>query len=196
MNPVLGLVVAASPKRKLSYLWVLSKVIFVLVIEGQAIRCCPRGTRQEFTCQSIKFRWFTHSCDICFIIKGSSLLLTHGCSGKHFGLVNNYSFLLVGIIKGQYAKHGPAVVRVVVSYPVNDAANCFGDGSCLCACRILHRKSLFKSRQQWPHWTHLNFCISVSTSNPATPVFGCFINPDKMKTNNFGGIFSGFLRWD
>ena len=56
MNPELGPVVAASPERKLSYLWVLSNVILILVIEGQTIGCCPRGTSQEFTCQSMKFR--------------------------------------------------------------------------------------------------------------------------------------------
>ena len=64
MNPELGPVVAASPERKLSYLWVLSNVILVLVIEEHAIGCCPRGTSQEFTCQSIKFRWCTDSSDI------------------------------------------------------------------------------------------------------------------------------------
>jgi hypothetical protein len=56
MNPELGPVVAASPERKLSYLWVLSNVILILVIEGQTIGCCPRGTSQEFTCQSMKYR--------------------------------------------------------------------------------------------------------------------------------------------
>jgi hypothetical protein len=34
MNPELGPVVAASPEKKLSYLWVLSKVILVLVIDN------------------------------------------------------------------------------------------------------------------------------------------------------------------
>jgi hypothetical protein len=64
MNPELGLVVAASPDRRLSYLSGCGNEILILVVEGQTIGCRPRGTSQEFTCQSIKFRWFTHPIDI------------------------------------------------------------------------------------------------------------------------------------
>ena len=47
----------------------------------------------------------------------------HGRPGKHLGLVNNYGFLLVRIIERQNAKHRPTIVRVVISYPINDATD-------------------------------------------------------------------------
>jgi hypothetical protein len=42
VNPEHGPVVAGSPVRKLSYLWVLRNVILILIIEGQTTGCCRR----------------------------------------------------------------------------------------------------------------------------------------------------------
>jgi hypothetical protein len=38
----------------------------------------------------------------------------------------------------------------VISYPVNDAADCFRDDACVCACRSLHSKHLLFVRLSKP----------------------------------------------
>jgi beta-galactosidase GanA len=60
--------------------------------------------------------------------------------------MNDDRLLLAWAVERKYPKDGPAVIRVVISDPVYDSTDSFGDGPCWCA----------KWRLHWRNWGFLN----------------------------------------
>ena len=62
-------------------------------------------------------------------VRGPGSLKLHRRPGKNLRLMDNDRLLLTGTVEWKYPEHRPSIVRIVVSDPIDDSTDGFGDGS-------------------------------------------------------------------